>query len=86
MKYEELKRLATDAEILFAIKDRYDCDYTNLVKAYLMIRELDDKFKSLCERLEVIRIRNREYNKVLKDIVETFKEAGLRQNIEITEY
>ena len=82
MTYKDLKKLATDAEILYTIR-AYDAEDMSLVQAYFHVKDNDPKFSALCDKLESIRHRGRHYNKVLSDIADMFVDAADRCSVEV---
>jgi len=77
MTIKKLKKLATDAEVLYAIKDLLIVNNgKNLINWFFFFKENDPKFSAACSRLESIHFRGREYRKALKECVTSFKAAA----------
>ena len=78
MTIKKLKKLATDAEILYAIKDLAIVvdKGKNLINWYFFFKESDPKFSAACSRLESIHFRGRKYRKALKECLTSFKAAA----------
>ena len=77
MTIKKLKKLATDAEILYAIKDLDVVNKgKNLINWYFFFKESDPKFSAACSRLESIHFRGRKYGKALEECVTSFKAAA----------